>query len=290
VEIVAVAGACDRIPGVIAPRQSLGVDGLFVDSIGLSEFRGLRDELSVTLTSPTFQKYASSKLALRLVIVVFAVLLAVQSVWLLLAELSRPNVDGSATGLIPYTTTAQQRDAAAWAAAIGAIRGDLWTEYALAFSDLLVGEGEVSTGPGLATTVARASLSLDHAINYAPHQSNAWLLLTGLALRFPQPELNAAEILKMSYYTGPSEQHLIPLRLQLAVKVNRFDDIEMQQFVRRDLGVLLARKQIAAITDVYNSASSDGRKFLEQAVSDFDPTASEKLRSNAAQRRPPLPN
>jgi hypothetical protein len=36
----------------------------------------------------------------------------------------------------------------------------------------------------------------------------------------------------MSYYTGPNEQALVPLRLRIAVQLDASKDIEMRQFRR----------------------------------------------------------
>jgi hypothetical protein len=85
----------------------------------------------------------------------------------------------------------------------------------------------------------------------------------------------------MSYYTGPSEQHLVPLRLRIAVHSDRLSDIEIRQFVGRDLRLLLARNQKSAIAEAYYAASPAGRSFIEQAVGDVDPSARDSLRTGA---------
>jgi hypothetical protein len=105
---------------------------------------------------------------------------------------------------------AQQRRPAA---AVGAVRGDLWAESAFTFADLLWGNAGDNPEPRV---FQEALARLDHAIDDAPHQSSAWLLLAGLAARHPMPNLDPVEALKMSYYTGASEQELMPLRLHRA--------------------------------------------------------------------------
>ena len=64
----------------------------------------------------------------------------------------------------------------------------------------------------------------------------------------------------MSYYTGPSEQPLVPLRLRIAVQLDGSKDIELRQFISRDLRMLLAQNQKSAIAEAYNVASPSGKE------------------------------
>ena len=235
----------------------------------------------MTTLNPTARVSGPSQAAFRLTTMLFAVLLGVQCVWLLLAELARPDINGLPTDAAFAAAAAKQRDAASWAALIGAIRGDLWAKSAFTYADLLWAEQAPSADADLTKTLARARASLDHALDDGPHQSSAWLLLAGLALRFPSLGLDPTEPLKMSYYTGPSEQLLVPLRLRIAVHSDRLSDIEIRQFVGRDLRLLLARNQKSAIAEAYNAASPAGRSFIEQAVGDVDPSARDSLRTGA---------
>ena len=116
--------------------------------------------------------------------------------------------------------------------------------------------------------------SLDHALDDSPHLSSAWLLLAGLASRFPSLGLDATELLKVSYYTGPSEQDLVPLRLRIAVHSDDFSDVEIRQFVSRDIHYLLSRKQTSAIAEAYNTASP-----LQKALSNRPSQTSIRLLS-----------
>jgi hypothetical protein len=225
-----------------------------------------------------------SNIGFRLTALLFAILLGAQCIWLLLAELSRPGIDHLPTDATSAAAAAGRRDAATWAASIGAVRGGLWAESAFTYANLVVEAGAASAGPNPAATLAHARASLDHALDNAPSQSGVWLLLAGLALRYPStpPAISPVEALKMSYYTGPSDQRLIPLRLRLAVQADHFGDFEMSQFVSRDLRLLLGRKQIAAISTAYGAASSDGKHFIEQAVGDVDPSLLATIRAGVA--------
>lgn len=224
-----------------------------------------------------------SNIAFRLTALLLAMLLGAQCVWLLLAALSRPGIDQLPTDATSAAAAAAtgRRDAATWAASIGAVRGDLWAESAFTYANLVVDGGAASASPNLAKTLALARVSLDHALDNAPSQAGVWLLLAALAMQYPStwPAISPIEALKMSYYTGPSDQPLIPLRLRLAVHADQFSDFEMSQLVNRDLRLLLSQKQIAAISAAYVAASPDGKHFIEQTVSDVDPSLLATLRA-----------
>ena len=150
---------------------------------------------------------------------------------------------------------------------------------AFTYSDLLWGGPAPSADLPQALQYVRASL--DHAINDAPHQSDAWLFLAVLASRYPSQGLNAIEALRMSYYTGPSEQDLMPLRLRLMANLDTFGDVDMRQLASWELRSLTARKQISAIAEAYKVASPAGKQFIEQTVGAIDPAMSESLAPQA---------
>jgi hypothetical protein len=206
-----------------------------------------------------------------------AVLLGSQCVWLLLAELSRPGITRLPNDATAAAAARSKRTDAAWAARIGAIRGDLWAESAFTHGDLMWADGNGGAGLTQASTLARSIL--DHALEDAPHQSGAWLLLAGLASRYQFPDINATQALKMSYYTGPSEWDLMPLRLRIAAHSDTFTDIELRDFIRRDVRLLLARQQKPAIAVAYNAASPAGKRFIEQTVGEIDPSVVGTLRA-----------
>ena len=214
------------------------------------------------------QMYAPPHKGFRLLMLLFAGLLAAQCVWLLLAELSRPGIGRLPIDAQEAALRATRRNDAAWAASIGAIRGDLWGEAALTYADLLWAAPDHDPQQGAALP-ARAAL--DQALRYAPHQADAWLFLAGLQSRYQSLATDPTEALKMSYYTGPSEQPSIPRRLLIATHSGAIDDIEVQQFVRRDLRFLLARQQKPSIADAYAGASPAGQRFIEQVVGENDP-------------------
>ena len=214
-----------------------------------------------------------SHLAFRLTALVFAGLLGLQCVWLLAAELVRPSIDRLPTNIAAADSAAKHHGAASLAASIAAVRGDLWADAAFTDADLLWSKKGAHGAEDPPGTLPRARTSLDRALDDSPHLSSAWLFLAGLASRFPSLGLDATELLKVSYYTGPSEQNLIPLRLRIAVQSNDFSDVEIRQFVSRDIHFLLSQKQTSAITEAYDTASSVAKGFIEQTVTDIDPSA-----------------
>jgi hypothetical protein len=234
---------------------------------------------------PTSHK-TKSHIGFRVAMLSLAALLGGQCVWLLLPQLSAAGIERLPTDRASAARAAQNRGAAVRAASIGGVRGDLWATAAYTYADLLWEPRAADAGHVQALTAARASL--DRALRAAPHAAAAWLLLAGLALRDPSPGAHAVEALKMSYYTGPSAQQLLPLRFRIAARSNFVGDVEMRQFISRDLRLLLAQKQKSTIIQGYLAASSAGRQFIEQTVNDIDPSALAWLHASA--QPPELPN
>ena len=223
----------------------------------------------------------STKIVFRLATLLIAILIGVQSLWILLPELSRPGIaelptDSVSAGSASVTS---RRDAAIWAARIGAIRGDLWAESAFTYADLLWDTSIDGAAP--ATELQRARKSLYRTLDEAPEKSGAWLLLAGLALHYPSIAQDPTAALKMSYYTGPTEKHLMSLRLRIAAQADAFNDFEVRQFVSRDLRMFLAQHQEAVIAEAHHVASPTGKHFIENVVSEIDPSALDWLQDAA---------
>lgn len=225
---------------------------------------------------------APSHIIFRRATLSFAGLLCVLCVWLALPELLRPGIDQLPTDPASAAVAASRRGTAASAAWIGMIRGDLWAESAFTYADLLWSDGGANAGPTKALHHAHARL--DRALDGAPLQSGAWLLLAALASHYPSFDSNATQALKMSYYTGPSEPDLMALRLRVAMSSGIFTDSEIREFVERDLRLFLMQNQDVAIAAAYNAASPAGKQFIEQAVSAIDPAALDSIRGRSKQR------
>jgi hypothetical protein len=128
--------------------------------------------------------------------------------------------------------------------------------------------------------LAQAYSSVNHALTAAPHQSSVWLLLAGLASRYQLPGIDGKEAVRMSYYTGPSELELMPLRLWIAVHSDAFSDIDLRDSIGREVRQLFSHQQKSAIVAAYDTASSAGRQFIEQTLREIDPSAADSLRAS----------
>jgi len=220
----------------------------------------------------------TTRLEFRIVVLLFGALLGLQFVWLVSSELSRTSIvqlPGNATAA---AAAAKERDRAALAAAIGLIRGELWAQSAFTYADLFFSQID---DPDVARELGHAQDSLSRALNDEPSQSAVWLLRAALGQRYPNLGFNVSEAIKMSFYTGPSEQELIPLRLRLAVSSGTMGDAEIFPLVRRDLRLLLALKQQAVIMKAYEAASPTQKRFIERTLSEVDPAAAESLKRGA---------
>jgi hypothetical protein len=223
----------------------------------------------------------------RVIAAGFAVLLAAQCVWLLVPELIRPHIDHLPLDKTTAASAANERAAASRAARFGAIRGDLWAQSAFTRANVLWTDKEADTTSSVTEAVGYARTDLDRALTNSPLQSGAWLFLVDLALRFHLVGVIPSEPLKMSYYTGASDQRLMPLRLRISVRLAKFNDIEIRQFVGRDLRLLLADKKIPEIAEAYALASPAAKSFIEQTVQDIDPTALDRVRTAARKQSMP---
>lgn len=210
-------------------------------------------------------------MTLRLGLVVFSLVLALLSVWLLATEIVRPE--------IPYfpvekaaADAAGHRGRAAVAASIGAIRGELWVDYAtLLSSDLLADlEGLKATARPKAADNVGATAS--KAASLAPYDSRIWLLLALIQSRLDGPDRAVAELLKMSYYTGPNQTDLVPPRLLVATQSAAVANPELRDLVSRDVRTIVAHRPElrSALFVAYRSASPDGKRFLDAEIGSLD--------------------
>jgi hypothetical protein len=220
-----------------------------------------------------------SQTKFRLVTLIFAIVLGAQCIWLLLVELTRPSANRLPTDPQNAALAAKQRNDATWAARIGAIRGELWADLAYTYSDLLWTNSSNSSENTPSLALVRDKL--DRAIRYSPNQPGAWLLLAGLASRYRWSKPDPAEALKMSYYTGPSELQLMPLRLLVTVQPENLSDSELQQLAQRDIRLLFSHQGKPVVIQAYRSATPAGKHFIEQAVGEIDPTFVDPLRGGA---------
>jgi hypothetical protein len=221
----------------------------------------------------------------RTVMVLFAGVSGLLALWILAAQLSDISVYK-----LPSTPNAaavakiHRRDAAL-AANLGVIRGDLWAQSAFTYADLFWENSGISSVNSSSDNVAGvARPSIEKALSYAPHRSDVWLLLTALSSRLNWPNLDPASALKTAFYTGPSETSLIPLRLLVAARSTALNDPDVQQFVRRDIRLILLRMPALkpAIQVAYHEANSANKRIIESAINELDPAFVQQLRTMSA--------
>jgi hypothetical protein len=142
----------------------------------------------VTIDNLTGGPGRPSRPIFRVAVLVCAILLGVQCIWLILPELFRPRLDRLPTDLPAAASAANYRTAALRAATVGGIRGDLWAETAFTDASLLWHSKQETPDASL----GRARASLDRSLRDAPHRSDTWLFLAGLAARFSWMERHRA--------------------------------------------------------------------------------------------------
>ena len=226
----------------------------------------------------------------RVTVLAFACVLGGLAGWILAAEIVRP-------ADIKFTTDAQsaasmyeRRDAAIKAARVGLVRGDLWSEAAFAYGDMLWSQDKNASNADV-TLLEQTRAVTELAITYAPHDSRLWLLLAANYFRFDWLNEKASASLRMSYYTGSNTLAVLPERLLLATQSHALQDADFQELVRHDIQIAVARKAefSPAIVAAYNNAPSSGRQFIEKTLAALDPSMLASIRSKAeASLRPTL--
>jgi len=214
-------------------------------------------------------------------VLVFALVLGCQALWILAAESFRPALPGFPVNAQAAATAAANRNEAALAASFGFIRGDLWAEVALTYPDMFW-SGDLDSGSAqVSKTIEQAREVAVRALAFAPHDARIWLVLAGIDSRFDWISRNMAADLRMSYYTGANETDLIPLRLLLAVRSDALSERDFQQLVRHDVNTIVTRKPELkpAILAAYRDALPIGQQFLEETLAEIDPVLLARLRS-----------
>jgi hypothetical protein len=219
----------------------------------------------------------------RIAMVLLASALAGFSIWILLPETSRSGVHRLPTNAEAATAAAAARERAGRAAQLGAIRGDLWAEFAFTYAAPIWPGTEPGTDPLAVANEARAVV--ERALSYAPHDAGVWLLSASLASRFNWPNSDPPATLKMSYYTGPNETDLVPLRLLTATHLDVLSDGDLRQLVQRDVSMILTRwpELKPALLDAYRAADPAVKQFLESVVADTDANFLQSMRADTRQ-------
>lgn len=218
----------------------------------------------------------------RRAIIAFAAMVGVFATWTVLAELlRRPQATFPATAEAARSLLADRR-AATLAAQLAMLRGDLWTECAITYLDLLWGESPTAIDVDVSAAMALGNAAAERAVIKAPHDARAWLILAGLNTRLGWLNDSATSWLKMSYYTGTNEVALMPLRLLVSVRSNALADEDIRALVRHEIQLIVIRKPDlkSAIIAAHRDALPEGRQFIETTLAEFDPKLLASIRSS----------
>ena len=215
----------------------------------------------------------SATKSFRVTLFAFACLLSSLATWILIADLLRPAVVEFPSNAQSTPLTNTHRNKATTAARIGLIRGDLWTQAALAYGDVVWSENGHSSDTDTSRN-ERIRILTERAISYAPHDSRLWLILAAIDLRFDWLNESASTALRMSYYTGSNTIKLVPARLLLSVQSRALADSDFQDLVRHDIRISVAPKSelLPALIDAYANAPQFGQEFIERTLAEFDPS------------------
>jgi hypothetical protein len=208
----------------------------------------------------------------RINVLIFASILAVQAVWLVTAAFIRPMLPYFPQDKASEEKALAARPAAIAAASIGWVRGDLWTDAAIALSSGVIGKAASASDHQMTAQRNRAVAVARRAARLSPHESRVWLLLAALGSRSDRPDHEVARRLKMSYFTGPNELVLAPLRIRLATSATTIKDAELQNLVALEIRSIILRHQDkkSAVVAGYRDASPEGKKFIEATVGGLD--------------------
>jgi hypothetical protein len=207
---------------------------------------------------------------------VCALVLGAASLWILLAEFSSPGIRALPMSSGEAAVAAEHRGEALWAARAAVVRGDLWAEVAFTYANL---EWLDSAQP-LGEALDQAKASATRAVSLMPGNSGVWLMLADLSSRYRWQTPSPTECLKMSYYTGPHEEALIPLRLMVAGRLDPSADAVLADLFRRELEtVMMDRTALRpAIVAAYEQATSQAQHLIEDVATHTDPAFSQTLR------------
>ena len=187
----------------------------------------------------------------RFIMLLLAMSLCLQSGWLLLSE-SRPGITELPTDSASAISAARRRNSSIWAARIGVFWRRSLGRIRFYISLICCGIRQRRQSHPRAGIAAGSHKSL--SCPFAGTR-NVWCMATSFRLGHAVSKFcsgrNGRSKKSLSYYTGPTDVHLMPLRLRIAAQTDAFNDIEVRQFVTRDLRIFLAQHQEPAIAEAF---------------------------------------
>lgn len=214
----------------------------------------------------------------RVLALLFAFVLACQAGWILSAEFARLPAIAFPPDPESAAEAAANRNTAHLAAKLGIIRGDLWAEYALTYSNVL--QHDAKSSAAAEGSIEQARAVAERALALAPYDARIWLILASIDSRFDWLNGKASAALRNSYYTGANETDLIPARLFLSLSLPAISDGDIQQLVHHDLRTIVTRKpeMKSVIADAFQYALPEGKQFINDALKELDPGLLSSLR------------
>jgi hypothetical protein len=208
----------------------------------------------------------------RLLIWGFAVLQATFALWLLTPALVRPSISYFPADSATLKELPSRRTRAHRAAIYGYLRGDLWADYMLVLAAGVIADLQGGTPFDAAPNIEEARRAAKRAAQLAPHDARAWLIIAALASRGDPSPRNIAEPLKMSFYTGPSESELMPLRVILSTRSELIENEEIRALAAQDIRALATRRPELkqALVTAHRTASPAGKRFIEATLEKVD--------------------
>jgi hypothetical protein len=227
----------------------------------------------------------------RATVIALSALISILALWVIAAELMSPRLIYFPSNRNEAEALHAVRGAAATSAEVGMFRGDLWTAAAMTrAAPLLFGATGSSPEQASQAEVEDMRAIADRAARLSPHDSRIWLVLAGLDFRIGGNNPKTAETLKLSYYTGPNQLSLMPLRVLLAVQSDAIADDELQSLVTLDIQRLLAQRPDLkpAIALAYENALPKGREVIEATLERADPNLLTTIRQGDSRKKIPL--
>jgi hypothetical protein len=206
---------------------------------------------------------------IRIGALVFAAVLGLLAVWLIATETLRANTSHFPMNSDEPAPSRTRRFAAAAAAQMGVVRGDLWADYAVTrLANLAKGPAD----PSVRQSAQAARNAARTAVKLTPADSRTWLLLALIDSQLDQPVADVLGLLKMSYYTALNDTAIMPFRLQIATRSAAIADPELQDFVEGDIRAMVVHRPElkSAVITAYGQASPEGQRFIEAKVNDLD--------------------
>lgn len=122
--------------------------------------------------------------------------------------------------------------------------------------------------------------SLVRSVRIAPHDARMWLLLAAAEMRLGGTPDAIGAALKMSYYTGPNEAELIPLRIGLAASPNLASDADLKTLFETEILTLVQQPAMRPLlVQAYRQASRDAQRRLLDVVTTVNATLAAEIQS-----------